>query len=86
MPSWRALAAKARREVRVLIVTGHALPPICRLMPTGAAYGPTRVAVATYAVHPGIRPNERADPRRPALGQIHPYRARIGGELIQRLI
>ncbi len=57
-PSWRALAAKRGRELPVLSMTEHDVALICRLMPTGAAYGPTRVAVAPYAVHTGIRHNQ----------------------------
>ncbi len=59
MPSWRALDAKACRELSILSVTERELAPICRLMPPGAAYDPTRVAVAPYAVHTGIRDNRK---------------------------
>ncbi|CAN5140055.1 hypothetical protein BH23CHL9_BH23CHL9_13260 [soil metagenome] len=55
MPSWRALGARARCQPPLLSVTEHELALICRLMPPGAAYDPTRVAVAPYAVHTGIR-------------------------------
>ena len=45
MPSWRALDAKASRELPGLSVIEHHLASIRRPMPGGTAYDPTRVAV-----------------------------------------
>ena len=57
LPSWRALDAKAYRELPDLSVAEHDLALVCRPLPASAAYDPTRVAVAPYAVHTGTRRN-----------------------------
>ncbi|CAN5157055.1 hypothetical protein BH23CHL9_BH23CHL9_13480 [soil metagenome] len=66
MPPWWALAEKMGREMPVLSVTGRDLGRISRLMLAIAAYDPTRVTLATCAVHTGIRHDQRADRGRSA--------------------
>ncbi len=76
LPSWRALAANACHEMPVLSVTEHGQALICRLMPASAAYDPTRVAVATYAVPAGIWHNRTT--RHPVDADLHPRRSTSG--------